>query len=137
MQPFSLLKPLFDRHPVLICHILSKYRQTIWQCNRKYKRKKSRCDSPHLTDKDIKDAVISATNKLIQNREKIITTFKKLTSTVFDTKPLEIQVKKSQAELTVTATLIEETVKANARTVQDQEVYQQNYDALESRFEDE
>lgn len=120
-----------------VWHSNSKYRQSIWQCNRKYKKKNSHCDSPHLTDQEIKDAVISATNKLIQNREEIISAFKRLTRTIFDTKPLEAQFTKSQAELTVTATLIEEAVRANARTVQDQEVYQQNYDALESRFEEE
>ena len=42
----------------------SKYRETIWQCNSKFKDK-TRCKTPHLTEDEIKVAFITALNKEI------------------------------------------------------------------------
>lgn len=48
-----------------VWHSTDKYRRVIWQCNRKFKRGEERCGTPHLTEEEIKAAIISAENKRI------------------------------------------------------------------------
>ena len=63
-----------------VWHSNDKYRRIVWQCNHKYKEKK--CPSPHVTEEQIKEAFISAANKLIADRDEIIESPRTLTASL-------------------------------------------------------
>lgn len=54
-----------------VWHSNSKYRRTIWQCNKKFKNAE-KCGTPHLTEDMIKTAFISVFNEMVDNLDVII-----------------------------------------------------------------
>ena len=59
-------------------HSNDKYKQVIWQCNRHCKKNSSCKNGLHLSDEELKAAVLSATNKLIEIKTKSSIPFMKL-----------------------------------------------------------
>jgi hypothetical protein len=59
----------------IVWHNSSKYKRTIYQCNHKFGEK---CTTPHLTEEQIQTAFISAANKLITDKDSIISDFRLL-----------------------------------------------------------
>jgi DNA invertase Pin-like site-specific DNA recombinase len=67
-----------------VWHSNDKYRRVIWQCNHKFDNDR-KCETPHLDEKTIKQAFISAMNKLITNKNNIIADFEIIKNEVFNT----------------------------------------------------
>ena len=57
-----------------VWHSNDKYRRVIWQCNHKFDNDR-KCATPHLDENQIKQAFISAMNKMISNKKQIIADF--------------------------------------------------------------
>ena len=54
-----------------VWHSNSKYRRTIWQCNKKFKNVE-KCGTPHLTEDTIKNAFMSIFNEMVDNIDTVI-----------------------------------------------------------------
>ena len=54
-----------------VWHSTDKYRRTIYRCNNKYDGQK--CRTPHVMEKEIKEAFVTAFNRLVTEREEIVT----------------------------------------------------------------
>lgn len=54
-----------------VWHSNDKYRRIIYQCNNKF-RKKTGCQTPHLTEYEIKEYFIKAMNRLITDKKEVI-----------------------------------------------------------------
>lgn len=54
-----------------VWHSTSKYRRTVWQCNKKFKNG-DKCTTPHLYEDYIKESFVTAMNKILANRNEII-----------------------------------------------------------------
>ncbi|MFA6670664.1 MAG: recombinase family protein [Bacillota bacterium] len=117
-----------------IWHSTSKYRRTIYQCNRKYD-KDNHCRTPHLDEETIKRLFITAVNKLLSDREEILEIFELIKSTVFDTSDLEKEQAELQNELEVVAGMIQQAIGENAHFALDQGEYQERYNGLVDRFD--
>lgn len=66
-----------------VWHSNDKYRRVIWQCSRKYNNKK-KCRTPHVDEKTIRQAFISAVNKLVTSKEEIIEDLEQIKEEIFD-----------------------------------------------------
>ena len=55
-----------------VWHSTDKYRRVIWQCNSKFKDQ-TRCQTPHLTEDEIREAFIRVVNSLITDRKEVLT----------------------------------------------------------------
>ena len=66
-----------------VWHSNDKYRRVIWQCSRKYNNKK-KCRTPHVDEKTIRKAFISAVNKLVTSKEEIIEDLEQIKEEIFD-----------------------------------------------------
>jgi DNA invertase Pin-like site-specific DNA recombinase len=117
-----------------IWHSTSKYKRTIYQCNHKFKNGE-KCTTPHLTEEQIQTALITAVNKLISDKDSIISDFHLIEKMLFDTSELQKEQSALASELTVTAEFIQKCVAENARIALDQTEYQKRYDSLVERFE--
>ena len=114
-----------------VWHSTDKYKQVIWQCN-KHCKKNSPCrNGMHLSDEELKAAVLSATNKLIENKDEILNSFQEIVGGVYDTHTLEGEKAKLESEMDVCAKMIEDLIRQNATTPQDQSEYQTKYEDLE------
>lgn len=87
-------------------HSNSKYRRVVWQCNHKYDGDE-KCTTAHLTVDDIKGLFISAANKLITQKEAIITALTASLATAFDLTDLKTEQAELESEMAVVFDLIE------------------------------
>ena|GEM_PF-38824 len=117
-----------------VWHSTSKYRRTIYQCNHKFKGDE-KCGTPHFTEDSIKQLFVLAVNKLLADKEGIISNFATAKADLFGTADLEMERAELQREMTVTADLIQQCIEENARVALDQREYQERYDKLAVRFE--
>ena len=107
----------------------------IWQCNHKFSNNE-KCKTPHLDEDEIKAHFMEAVNKLITDKDEIVSNFEAIKTTLFNTKSLETEQAELQNEMEVVAGMIQQCINENARIVQDQEEYQKRYDVLVQRFDE-
>jgi hypothetical protein len=116
-----------------VWHSTTKYRRTIYQCNRKFKGE-DKCGTPHLTEEDIKAAFVSAANTFLAGKDAVIADFTAIKTKLFGTASLEKERAELQNEITVVAELIQKCIKENARVALDQQEYENRYAALAERY---
>ncbi|HEQ2420238.1 TPA: recombinase family protein [Streptococcus pyogenes] len=116
-----------------VWHSTSKYRRVIYQCNEKYKGEK-KCTTPHVTEDEIKDWFVSAINKVISNKDEIISNLETLLE-ISGTADLEQRMKELETEVEVVSQMISKLVTDNAVMPQNQDVYQEKYRNLVDRYD--
>ena len=116
-----------------VWHSTDKYRRTVYRCNKKYDGQK--CQTRHVTEEEIKEAFVTAFNRLVTEREEIAANARLVRQTLCDTTELEQEKATLGQELAVLVEMTEKTVMQNARIAQDQAEYQRNYDSLVARYD--
>ena len=115
-----------------VWHSIDKYRRTIYRCNDKFK---SHCQTLHLTEDDIREVFIRATNQLIENKADILNSIILLKERLTDTEALEEERDKLSTDLNLLADKVQQLIAKNARVAQNQDDYDRNYSELVSRYE--
>ena len=116
-----------------VWHSTDKYRRTIYRCNNKYDGQK--CQTPHVTEEEIKEAFVTAFNRLVTEREEIVANARLIKQTLCDTTTLTEEKAKLQQELAVLVEMTEKCIRENARIAQNQEEYLQHYEGLVARYD--
>lgn len=114
-----------------VWHSNSKYRGIIWRCNHKYDGEK--CTTPKLTEGEIQGIFLRAVNKVITERDRLISVYETALLPEFYTADLEQKLSKVNAELNLVGGQIQDDIKRNASVVQDQEAYRMHMTELETR----
>lgn len=117
-----------------VWHSNDKYRRVIWQCNHKFDNDR-KCATPHLDENQIKQAFISAMNKMISNKKQIIADFELIKNEIFTTSELETERDELENEMNVAAELMQESINENARKAQNQTEYNKRYNGLVERYD--
>jgi FtsZ-binding cell division protein ZapB len=115
-----------------VWHSNDKYRRTIYRCNDKFKH---HCKTPHLTEEDIKAIFVKAVNKLVGNKDEIISNIQLIREQLCDTANLESEQDRLNQDLIALTDMTENCIAENARVSQDQTEYQKRYDSLVSRYD--
>ncbi|HEL2264244.1 TPA: recombinase family protein [Streptococcus suis] len=116
-----------------VWHSTSKYRRVIYQCNEKYNGDK-RCTTPHVTEEEVKDWFISAINKVIVNRDEIISNLEILLD--FGKKTdLKQRLSELETEVEVVTQMVSTLVEGNALIPLNQDTYQKKYYNLVRRHD--
>ena len=118
-----------------VWHSTDKYRKVIWRCNRKYKKGAKPCQTPHLTEDEIKSLFIKAVNILLNEKDEVLTNMKVLMETITDTGLLETEMMALEAELTALVDKTQEIISENAHKAQNQDEYERRYNALAGQYE--
>ena len=118
-----------------VWHSTDKYRRVVWQCNSKFKDK-THCQTPHLTEDEIKAAFLRLVNILITDRKWILAELRTVRDTLSGAAELESEQKRLAEQLNADADAVQNLIAENARVAQNQKEYALRYDALASRFED-
>ena len=111
----------------------TKYRKIIWQCNQKFKNER-RCTTPHLTETQIQQAFIDAVNGILRRKAEIIDACREMVVMLSDTSALEREREKAREGCDELLGAMQNMVRENARTAQDQVVYDEKYGALTERY---
>jgi DNA invertase Pin-like site-specific DNA recombinase len=97
----------------------SKYRKTIWRCNDKYNGD-AKCDTPHVTEEDVKQAFLAAFNKLMEGRGELLENCRIALSALCDTESIDTELETLRQEIEVVAELSRKAIYENAHVAKDQ-----------------
>lgn len=116
-----------------VWHSTDRYRKVIYRCNRKYNGEK--CQTPHVTEEEVKVAFVSAYNRLVTEKKEIIANAEIIRKTLCVTDALQEEKDKLEEEMAVLVEMTQTIVAENARVAQDQGEYQKRYNGLIQRYD--
>lgn len=116
-----------------VWHSTDKYRKVIYRCNHKYNNEK--CQTPHVTEEEIKTLFIKAYNKLISEKKEIIANAEIIRKTLCTVDGLLAEKERLEDEILVLVEMTQNLIAENSRVAQNQEEYQKRYDSLVQRYE--
>ncbi|MCM1222968.1 MAG: recombinase family protein [Lachnospiraceae bacterium] len=116
-----------------VWHSTDRYRRVIYRCNSKYKGQ--RCETPHVTEDEIKAAFVSAYNQLVSEKEELITNAELIRQTLCCTDDLQEEKCRLEDEMSVVVEMTQSIIAENARIAQDQGEYQKRYNSLAERYD--
>ena len=76
-------------------HSTDKYKRCIYQCNHKFSKEKEKCQTPNLTEEQIKKAFVETFNELLKIKDDVIAASEETIKEVFDTSTLELKKKEN------------------------------------------
>lgn len=117
-----------------VWHSNDRYRRVIWQCNAKFKGVE-KCQTPHLTDEQIREYYKIALSLLLTDREALLEDGRLLKAELTDCSGIDAKLDAISQEMDVVAGLIRQCIVDNTVMVQDQEEYGKRYDGLVERYE--
>ncbi|MBU5471632.1 recombinase family protein [Falcatimonas sp. MSJ-15] len=116
-----------------VWHSTDQYRKVIYRCNHKYKNEK--CQTPHVTEDEVKALFVKAYNELLSEKNDIIANAEIIFQTLCTTDNLLEEKQRLEDEILILVEMTQNIVAENARVAQDQEEYQKRYDGLVQRYE--
>ncbi len=116
-------------------HSNTAYERFVYQCNSKFQKGKYRCQTPHLTEAEIKEKFIKAYNLTMEDKERITNDLKEVINLLTDTTELEKGIEQINAELSVVVELAAKTIKENSKSNEDSIDYENKYQSLVERHE--
>ena len=117
-----------------VWHSTDNYRKTIYRCNNKYEGTK--CETPYVTEEDVKAAFVSAYNRLVTEKKEITANAELVRKTLCATDALQIEKQRLEDELSMIVSMTQSVVAENARIAQDQDEYKKRYDSLVDRYDE-
>ena len=112
-----------------VWHSNSKYRQVIWQCNHKFQGV-CKCQTPHLQESVIQQRFQAAVQELLQKRKAILENCQVMLELLTDCTDLERQLQELEMQKMRVSEQVQGYVRENSEIVQDQEKYEERYQAL-------
>ncbi|MFH1513742.1 MAG: recombinase zinc beta ribbon domain-containing protein, partial [Bacillota bacterium] len=112
------------------------YRQEVWQCNDKYKRRGlpgKGCQTPHITEDEIKARFLVAFNQLMSNRDGLIEDCRLAQGILCDITVIDTEFAELRSEIEVVTELSRKAIYENARTTVDQTEWAERNDAYLER----
>lgn len=117
-----------------VWHSNDPYRKVIWRCNSKFKGE-TKCATPHLDTETIQQKFLIAYNRLIADRESVISDCVLMRQVLSNAAELDAELDSLNEEITVVSELVKACVRENASTAQSQEEYAKKYNGLLARYE--
>lgn len=116
-----------------VWHSTDEYRNVIFQCNLKFKNE-NRCQTPILTEDEIKQRFLTAYNDLMGNCSTVLANCELIRQTLCDTMALDAKMQREHDEMTVVSELMQAHIKKNASVAQSQEAYALETERIENRY---
>lgn len=116
-------------------HSTSKYAREIYRCNAKYNKGQTQCQTPNLTEEDIKARFIKAYNLVMCDKKQVIEDTLAVIELLADTTDLDAEIANFQTEIERISSDVSLMVRENARTQQDQIKFAARYEELTKEYE--
>lgn len=119
-----------------VWHSNDPYRRIVYQCNHKFDEKNPhKCETPHLTEEEIKTKFLIAYAKLFEDRETILEDLNGLINLLADCSSIEEKILETKTELDVVEAMVKALVEKRSKTDEiSEEEFVKQYDSLSSRF---
>ena len=112
-----------------VWHSTDKYRTVIWRCQHKYDDGEP-CKTPHVTEDQIKAAFVAEMNRVIANKDQVLSDIRSLISTLTDTRELDEKEASAGKALKDLSALMRKLVDDYARALIEQAAYDDRYAEL-------
>lgn len=116
-------------------HSNSKYSRFIYQCNRKFEKGKPKCQTPNLTEEEIKLKFIEAYNLTMKDKKRIIKDYIEMIEMLTDSTELDQEIVNLNEELLVISELLNKLIRENSKSILIQDDYSKKYGELMNRYE--
>ena len=114
-------------------HSTDRYRRSVWRCNHKFEDGQN-CRTPVLRTESIQSMFVRAYNKLMSNRDQVLTDCELGRKTLTDCTLLDNDIAQLENEIKVVEEMVHSMVNENASRVQSQADYHRCYADLTERF---
>ena len=101
--------------------------------NLKYAQKGKPCPSPHVREEEIKAAFERALGRMLERRSEIFSAYETMIASLTDTARQERELERTQARLDEINLEMEHMVCRNAKTAQNQDEYNREFEALSAK----
>ncbi len=119
-----------------IWHSTKPWRKEIYRCNKKYSDAHDRCQTPFITEDEVKSKFIKAYNQVMVNKEQVINDANEVIIALTDTSQIDKAISETESELEVITELVRKLVRENASHSQNQDDYTKRYKELKARYEE-
>lgn len=116
-----------------VWHSNDAYKKTIWQCNDKFKGDK--CETPTLSEEQIKSYFIRAYNQLLKEQSAVKEDCLMMAEIVGNTSSLDVEIASTNDEIEGIEALARQLIESNSSEALNQEEYQKKYDRLKTKHE--
>ena len=89
-----------------------------------------------MTEKDVKEAFVSAYNQLVTEKKEIIANAELVRTMLCATDDLQAEKQRLEDEISMIVSMTQNIVAENARIAQNQDDYQKRYDSLVKRYDE-
>jgi len=104
----------------------TKYRRTVWRCNKKYKNNKP-CPTPHLTEEEIKQRFLAAFNILMGSRDELLANCRLAQEVLYDCSAIETELAELYREIEFASELARRSIYENARSAVNQDEFNEQH----------
>lgn len=116
-------------------HSTDRYRRVIWQCNDKFKGE-HKCETPHLTEKRLKELFLSALGAYLFDRDAAIDRLRCAQRTLTDTDFIDADIQALEENLITITGMLRLCITENAANATTEEAYRTTHADLCHRFEE-
>ena len=116
-----------------VWHSNDKYRRVVWQCDHKYHGQRT-CRTPHLYEDKLQAAFVQICGKLTVGRGEVVANLREVQAAVGGIENLEKEKAGLLFERDRCAERLQALIDQNAKVVQDQKAYTEQYDELYKRY---
>jgi DNA invertase Pin-like site-specific DNA recombinase len=116
-------------------HSTSKYSKFMYRCNNKYHKHKERCQTPNLTEDEIKDKFIKAYNSVLDDKDRVLEDANEVIELLTKTEDIDDRIQELNGELVVIAELVKKLVKGNSKSISDISGFNSQYEELTKRYD--
>jgi site-specific DNA recombinase len=106
---------------------------SIWRCNEKYEHEKP-CQTPHLTEDEIKQKFLVALNALMGGRDELIANCRLAQIVLCDCDQVDTELDELHREIKVVTELSRKAIHDNARVVQSQDEFNERNNGYLDRY---
>ncbi len=117
-----------------VWHSTDKYRKVVFRCNKKYSEKGKHCDTPTVTEAEVKELFVKAVNILLVSTNEIAEQLEKLIPIIRDTDKLEKERDENFRTMERLVQVMNDAIDENAHVPENQAEYQKLYNSLEKQY---
>ena len=119
-----------------IWHSTDKYAREIYRCNAKYSKKQPQCQTPNVTEAEVKEKFVKAYNLVMCDKKQVVEDTMAIIELLTCTDDLDTEIAERQAKIDEISKAVSLMIRENARTAQDQLEFSNKYEALTNQYKE-
>lgn len=115
-----------------VWHSNDKYRKEVYRCNDKFNKAHAKCETPALTEEEIKRMFLEAYSKFMGDKSQVIEDCKEMITLLCNTEALEKEIETLKSKVQDIIVLVENLIARNATEAMNQDEFQRRYNEYDN-----